>query len=308
MRISLLFAEALSVCALLVGCGTANESVEQEAVGIRSQSIVGGSLFQDLPAVGALYYDGEMSCTGTLIGPRKVLTAGHCTSGVSASRMTFKIGPNADKPEATLRVSAVKPHPGFSFSTIDDDIGLVTLAQDAPVEPMKVVIKMESSWVGRNLVFVGYGVSDGYNQTGSGLKRSVTMPISEVSATQFRYEVRGRNTCSGDSGGPAFYKDSAGEHFVAGVTSYGDAYCTQFGVDTRVDTYLSFLGLSATPPETPPSTPSTPDDPCDGETYEGRCASNTLIWCEKEQVKKANCATSGKKCSYNSSEGYYDCL
>ena len=100
---------------------------------------------------------------------------------------------------------------------------------------------MSASWVGKNLVFVGYGVSNGQTQTGSGVKRVVSIPVSQVAATQFAYQTPGRNTCNGDSGGPAFATDASGNLTVAGVTSYGDRGCTQYGVDTRVDAYRSFI-------------------------------------------------------------------
>jgi len=73
------------------------------------------------------------------------------------------------------------------------------------------------------------------------VKRVVTIPISQVAATQFAYQAAGKNTCNGDSGGPAFATDASGNLTVAGVTSYGDQSCTQYGVDTRVDTFQSFI-------------------------------------------------------------------
>jgi hypothetical protein len=46
--------------------------------------------------------------------------------------------------------------------------------------------------------------------------------------------------CDGDSGGPAF-ATIGGVEVVVGVTSSGDAQCSQGGHDTRVDAYTSFL-------------------------------------------------------------------
>ncbi len=368
MRKSLLIAESMVVCALLAGCGNAADE-STEFTDRASNEIVGGAAFSGLPAVGALYYDGSMHCTGTLIGPRQVLTAAHCTQGFSASRMEFRIGPSGANPESKVKAAALKPHPQFSMSSITNDVGYVTLAQDAPVAPMKLVDKIDQSWVGRPTLFVGYGVTNGATQVGSGTKRSVTININEVMATQFKYQGQKKSACNGDSGGPAFYIDSKGEHFIVGVTSYGDQYCSQFGVDTRVDTYLSFIGVPGstpdadTPPTPPPTDPcngetangrcdgttlvacvneqvtrkdcastnqqctldatshkascTTPppppppppiDDPCQGETYEGRCDGGMLIWCENKKINKQNCTTARRKCGYNQSQGYYDCI
>ena len=291
---------SLSLVLTLSACsddGLATGSDEQ--LGEKTTRIVGGSTYDGLPAVGALLYNGSQHCTGTLVAPRKVLTAGHCVDGFSASRMTFAIGPNAYSPQATVSVSSIEAHPGYNSYNITNDIGLVHLAQDAPVAPLGVVTQMDSSWVGTNLFFVGYGVSNGYNQTGAGLKRAVWMGVSSVNSTTFRYDDPDRNTCNGDSGGPAFYRDAAGNYLVAGVTSYGDAYCTQYGVDTRVDAFLPFLGLDDEPP--------VQQDPCQGETYEGRCENDAVIWCENDQVYRQDCASDGKQCGFAAENAYFAC-
>jgi secreted trypsin-like serine protease len=50
-------------------------------------------------------------------------------------------------------------------------------------------------------------------------------------------------TCYGDSGGPAFWTESAGTEILVGVTSWGDANCVATGFNYRVDIpeTLSFI-------------------------------------------------------------------
>ena len=302
----------ISSLALFAGaCGNTGDQIDTTAdrgdqpMGERSSRIIGGSSYDGLPAVGSLLYNGNQHCTGTLIGPRKVLTAAHCVDGFSASRMKFAIGPNAYSPQATVQAVTLEPHPGYNPQSISNDIGLVYLAENAPVAPMAVVGAMDSGWVGTELFFVGYGVSDGYNQSGAGLKRAVWMSISQVNPTSFRYDDPNRNTCNGDSGGPAFYRSADGSYRVAGVTSYGDAYCTQYGVDTRVDAYLDFLQVD---PGDEPNPPDEPVDPCEGETWEGRCDGDTVVWCENEQVNRQDCSADGKVCGFSEENQYYACL
>jgi hypothetical protein len=285
---------------LLFGCGSGELTLGEKASAHDddAQRIVGGSAFDGLPAVGSLVYNGRQHCTGTVVGPRKVLTAAHCVQGFQASRMRFVIGPSISSPVATLAVSSMQAHPAYNEWNIQNDIALVHLSQDAPVAPMGVVGHMDGSWVGTDLLFVGYGVSNGYNQTGAGIKRAVWMAISRVSQTTFRYDDPHRNTCAGDSGGPAFYRTPGGEFLVAGVTSYGDQYCTSYGVNARVDTYLDFLGLEG----------GAPSDPCGGETYEGRCDGDTVVWCENGQIHQQDCAASGQACGYSGEHGYYGCM
>jgi hypothetical protein len=304
---------AFCVAAIVVfftgaGCETA-VFVEDLPPEQNYQRIVGGQSFTGLPAVGALIRNGYTHCSGTLIGPRLVLTAAHCVSGVYASSLRFVIGPSVGDAQHVLQVSAAQAHPNFSFSSISNDIGVVTLSQNAPVEPMGVLSSMDSSWVGTDLLHVGYGRSSSYG--GVGTKRAVWMPITQVGSKTFAYGGGGRNTCSGDSGGPAFYESAGGKLLVAGVTSHGDQYCSQFGVDTRVDRYLSWLGVSGSgggsaPAPAPDPTPP-PQDNCQGETYEGRCDGETVIWCENNQVRIKDCAALNMQCLYDSQKKYFGC-
>jgi len=237
----------VAVSFVCVGCGIEDPSVGVDGAAASGDAIVGGSSYSGLPAIGALIINvqgGQELCTATLISPTKVLTAGHCSQDVVAADAFFIIGADVNKPDYTLKVASIEAHPSFSMSTLKNDIGLVTLAEPAPasVTPLPVLASMSASYVGKSLFFVGYGVDNGTSQTGAGVKRAVSMAISKVSATQFAYSTKGKNTCNGDSGGPALVK-SGGKYFVAGVTSYGDQTCVQYGVDTRADMYQSFLGV-----------------------------------------------------------------
>lgn len=236
---------------MLTGCGTASGTIGLTQADDET-GIVGGNIFTGLPAVGSLTYGGEEYCTATLIGPRKVLTAAHCLQDVSATDLNFVIGARLSSPEYTLSVSSIKPHPAFDPYDVVNDVGLVTLSSDAPIDSLGVLSKMDSSWVGTKLFFVGYGVTSAATGAGAGTKRSVWMNISQVDSGTFSYDDPGKNTCYGDSGGPAFY-ESNGVYQVAGVTSYGDQNCASYGVDTRADAYLNFIG------ETGGSTPTEPN-------------------------------------------------
>lgn len=281
-------------CAPEGAIGQQEEDLEESDE--RRDPIVGGQTTNAFPAVGALTRFGSTHCTGTVVAPRVVVTAAHCLAGVSASSLKFVLGAKVSSPTHTIGVASIKAHPSYDDATISNDIGVVTLASDAPVTPMKMVPAMDSSWIGRELVFVGYGVSNGSNQTGAGTKRYVRMPIEGVTSKQFEYGLPGKNTCNGDSGGPAFAEIN-GETLLAGVTSYGDATCKQYGVDTRVDAFKSFIGVSG-----PAS------DPCNGESFTGRCDGDRVVWCENQQVQATDCAAQDKVCAFSSQNQYYACV
>ncbi|MEM9692439.1 MAG: serine protease [Myxococcota bacterium] len=284
---------AAPVC-LFAGLASACTSPSDEAsdVATQRQDIVGGQATASLPAVGALVRFGSPSCTGTVIAPRKVLTAAHCLDGVSAQSLSFVIGARVDRAEAVIGVRRIVPHPNYNRRTIANDIGYIELDRDAPVAPLPLIPALDQSFVGRDLIHVGYGATSGRGG-GSGIKRFVNIPMTALSSTTYRYSAPGRNTCSGDSGGPALAQ-VGDQLFVTGVTSYGDARCTQFGVNTRVDTYTDFLDIAP--------------NACGTETFEGRCNGNAVVWCEDNRVLTTDCTARQQQCSFSSGEGFFGCV
>lgn len=234
----------------LIALGTAATACTQatedpapgEATAATEAEIVGGKTTTANPAVGAFVDASGPFCTGTLVTKRVIVTAAHCFEDVRAARIAFAIGPNANAPQTLLRVAQLAQHPQYDGQAIRNDIAVAVLAEDAAVTPIPVNEQaLDASWVGKSLSFVGYGVTNGWTGAGNGVKRAVSMPIAQVGATQFAYGDRTRNTCFGDSGGPALVDRGNGQLAVVGVTSFGDASCTAFGVDTRVDAFKAFL-------------------------------------------------------------------
>jgi secreted trypsin-like serine protease len=151
-------------------------------------------------------------------------------------------------------VSEILVHPDYNSRAISDDIALMRLATPiteavTPVPHLDSTVGLTDADLGATINFAGFGVTE----TGtSGVKLQVDgiledfgcgvtgCPSSGDSATQISYTQPTSGPCSGDSGGPAFLTRSSGT-YVAGITSYGDSYCTIYGVSTRVDAYDSFI-------------------------------------------------------------------
>jgi len=80
------------------------------------------NLEYDLPGIGL-----RSVCTGTLIGPRTVLTAGHCIAGLKPGRLRVIPGRNGSlEPLPATRAKALIPFPGYVGAT-PTDVGIIHL-------------------------------------------------------------------------------------------------------------------------------------------------------------------------------------
>lgn len=216
------------------------------------------------------YFSSTPSCSGTLITSDVVLTAGHClakqggntVSAISPSSVRVFFGDASDDPSGELvTVSATLVHPGYNPYSLVNDIALLRLSQPAPVAPianLPASLAFDNGDIGTVLDFVGFGYSD-LAKTDYGVKLHNTIPLGALGCpqsvypacppgaptdTQFSYsqsdagQVEG--PCNGDSGGPAFVS-VGGTTYVAGVTSYGDGPCDDYGVSTNVAAFDAWI-------------------------------------------------------------------
>ena len=256
----------------LAGCEADGAAYGTSFGGGKVNRIVGGAPEAGYPAVGALTQYGDAFCTGTLVGPDTVVTAAHCVGG-DQSGVAFFLGSNVHGAGTSIPVTSMAAHPNYDGQQLLNDIAVVKLSQRAAVTPVALQTEpMGVEWRGRRAIFVGFGITHAGGMD-HGAKRSVTIPIQQVDATEFRYAEDGVNTCNGDSGGPALL-ESGGVMRLIGVTSYGDEGCTIYGANTRVDPYVSFIEsyMGGTPPAPTPA-PSGGTDFCEARALydDGRC-------------------------------------
>lgn len=188
------------------------------------------------PYVGAVYAGGALQCSGVLVAPTIVATAGHC--GADGTRVSVGFDTKQDGGRrllaGTLEVDAAKK----------SDLAVVVLDAPAPVAPAALpgAFAAESLAKGASITSVGYGYS-GRAADGSfvydGLRRSAASPLLRVAKSTLVLSTRTAGPCLGDSGGPQLVGDT-----VVSVTSAGSKDCSGQAEGYRLDTAAArtFLG------------------------------------------------------------------
>ncbi|OWR50265.1 seminal fluid protein CSSFP032 [Danaus plexippus plexippus] len=216
---------------------------------IENDRIFGGNrtrLFE-MPWMVLLSYDSprgtKLSCGGTIITRRYILTAAHCVSFLG-SRLTLRdviLGeydirsdPDCERVEGEVfcapRVRNVSidetiPHPGYSPTRLRDDIALIRLSEpvDFTLDSMKPICLPTTPTLLSEQLEGLQGVVAGWGTTEDGLQSpvllSVDLPILTNSQCQSVYHgslqiydtqlcaggVVDKDSCGGDSGGPLMY-------------------------------------------------------------------------------------------------------
>jgi len=214
--------------------------------------------------------EGRFRCSGTLISPTVVLTAGHCTGDTGETPATdVYVSFNTDLPldplepgispaeraarAANYITGTAHPDPGWDGKlsiSKQHDQGVVVLdapattkwpgITPAPLLPVGTLDGNQGALKKKTFTLVGYGVEIGEKKSSIVVpeRRSTTSFLKTVQKEVVTLQINDRDSkagggsCFGDSGGPVFLGQ-----YVAGDASYVNSLqCNATGGYQRVDT------------------------------------------------------------------------
>jgi Trypsin len=248
-------------------------------VGITAQpagAITGGQRDEVHTNVGVVRFttqEGRFRCSGTLISPTVVLTAGHCTGDTGASPATnVFVSFNTDLPldplapgitpaeraarAANYITGTAHPDPGWTGKlsiSKQHDQGVVVLdapaaskwpgITPAPLLPVGTLDGNQGALKDATFTLVGYGVDIGAKKSQIVVpeRRFTTSFLKNVQAEVVTFQINDRDSkagggsCFGDSGGPVFL----GQYAVGDASFVNSLTCNATGGYQRVDTAYS---------------------------------------------------------------------
>jgi secreted trypsin-like serine protease len=212
-------------------------------LGQEAHALTDGTITKNHPSVGFILFGDDKTCatpaegefcTATLVGKRTVLTAAHCLLTSATAVFCLEVG------SSSYRVKERIVHPNWDTLAVDNDIGLITLDREPPVEPSGITEAPPAQ--SQHVMLVGFG-STKAGQLATGDKRIAENRVHQLWSTRFSIKGTGDgvgNVCKGDSGGPVFAE--VGDRLVqVGVSSSGSSTCGELAFATRVDVYREWL-------------------------------------------------------------------
>jgi endonuclease G len=228
------------------------------------KAIIGGTAAPagKWPDTVLLMWSGYGGCTGTLIAPTVVLTAGHCVIGFDGPPNYVLINSITTSPSGgeLIHVKSSHEYPNSQGSI---DAAILVLDNPSTTAPRAIA----TGWAkydiqnGASVAIVGFGTTDRDGMVESNVLREATTTITDFNCTkssgctsygrpdgELGAGGMGIDTCPGDSGGPLYLLTDYG-NFVAGITSRAYSnnryYCSEGGIYGRPDKIVDWIEETA---------------------------------------------------------------
>ncbi|XP_031328954.1 trypsin beta-like [Photinus pyralis] len=184
--------------------------------------IVGGKpvKIEEYPYQVSLQSDGSHICGGSIIGPTKVLTAAHCTSGPYASSLSIRHSSTYRGVKGVvIMISNIVRNPDYGPITASHDVSVLTLSEpikDSDIAKPIVLVETNATEGDREAVCTGLGarLSGGFTLHLQAVDvKEVDRKACNVSYngritdTMICFASPGKDSCQGDSGGPLVVGD-----------------------------------------------------------------------------------------------------
>jgi len=154
--------------------GDPNYTSDPDSPPNRVDTNISTSAFAGVGSLQISYGSTTYICSGTLISPWHVLTAGHAVDvagddgvvDVLPGNVTFHLNANGnDSSKITASKITINPNfTGFANPSVNDDVAIITLSQQAPAGVPIYKLYTQPVTAGTTFILVGYGRSgDGRN-------------------------------------------------------------------------------------------------------------------------------------------------
>lgn len=285
-------AAAIAVLPILAGASPAAAQTSADGPSATA-SVIGGRTatiaeFPSLAFIAAKTEEGSFSCTGTVVSPRVVLTAGHCiekseelaANPPSSYRVVTGLADIRQVTSANIStVSQAVFYPTFETAKQQTDAGVLVLSAPVTAPPLRLATAADAALLGGGtpLTIAGWGLTAPHAKTGppdlragnlatlspSACKRG-TRPFEPFYSTARQLCAlepnRATSGCFGDSGGPAIATGADGLPVEIGIVVSGGPDCSRTlpNIYTRVDAISSWVAAWVASVETGAPAPPVP--------------------------------------------------